>query len=511
MKSIKHILLSVLLIAAFSSCNGWLEVIPQDKQTSDAYWNSQEDVDAVLNSGYLYLRNMTISYLIPLGELRGGSIYSITTNKLQSFQVKPTDESICNWGPFYQIVNIANVVLANAKKAQAKDDTYEDEELKAHYCEAYFLRALSYFYLVRNWREVPLITTAFEDDSHTYNVAKSSEADIIKQIKSDILAALNTGAAKETYSTTWETKGRATKWALYALMADVCLWSEDYAKAEEYCDDLMNAHSGNAPALMTTPTHAKWFSMFNPGNSNESIFELQWEYQENQTNTLPVLFDNLNTNRKYQLSSKLLEEFKSEYTYTLDNELEAVRSLYGGFYTENLLTWESATNGFVWKYCGSQTLTDKRTATYYDPNFIMYRMADVFLMKAEALVLKSDSKADWKTAVSLVDSIRQRSNLEKLGYSDDYKEEDILKMILYERRMELVGEGKCWYDLLRFGRRSNNKYKTMFLVDNVTLYNKQAGESWLISVMSNDDALFLPISESELKANSLLVQNPYYY
>lgn len=511
MKSIKYSILATLLAVAFSSCNGWLEVTPQDKQTSDAYWTSQEDVDAVLTSGYLYLRNITVSNLIPLGELRGGSIYSITSNKLQSFQVKPTDETICNWGSFYQIINIANVVLADAKKAQQKDDTYEDEELKAHYSEAYFLRALSYFYLVRNWRNVPLITTAFEDDSHSYHIAQSSDTIVIQQIKADILAALATGAAKETYSTTWETKGRATKWALYALMADVCLWSEEYAEAEKYCNFLLNPSSGNAPALMTTPTHAKWFSMFNPGNSNESIFELQWEYQENQTNTLPVLFDNLNTNKKFQLSYQLLMEFNSEYAYTVEEQLEAVRTMFGGYYTDDALTWESATKGYVWKYCGSQTLSDKRTATYYDPNFILYRMAEIYLMKAEALVLKSESKADWQTAVDLINDIRRRSNLEERQFTDDLKEEDMLRMILYERRMELVGEGKCWYDLLRFGRRNHNKYKTTFLVNNVALYNKQAGESWLISVLSNDDALFLPVSESELKANNLLVQNPYYY
>jgi hypothetical protein len=294
-------------------------------------------------------------------------------------------------------------------------------------------------------------------------------------------------------------------------MADVCLWSGEYAEAEKFSDYLIHPSTGNAPALLTTPTHAKWFSMFNPGNSNESIFELQWEYQENQTNTLPVLFDNLNSSKKYQLSYQLLLDFTSEYSYTQEEQLEAVRSMFGGYYTDDVLTWEVATKGYVWKYCGSQTLSDKRTATYYDPNFIIYRMAEIYLMKAEALVLKSNSKADWQTAVDLINDIRRRSNLEERVFTDDLKEEDLLKMILYERRMELVGEGKCWYDLLRFGRRNNNKYKTTFLVDNVTLYNKQAGESWLISVLSDDDALFLPVCESELKANSLLVQNPYYY
>lgn len=512
MKKIKHILVLVMGLSVFSACSDWLQLLPQNQQVSDTYWTSQEDVEAVLNAGYLYLRGMVQDQLIPLGELRGGSLFSIKTNKLQSFQVKPTDEAICDWGSFYQIINVANVVLANASKSQRNDGTYEKEEMNAHYCEAYFLRALCYFYLVRNWREVPLLTVPFEDDSHTYEVAKASEADIVHQIKADIKAALATGASKESYTTTWETKGRATKWAFYALMADVCLWSEDYDGAIQYCDFLLESPSSKAPKFLSTPSHNKWFSMFNPGNSNESIFEIQWNYQEGQTNSLPVLFDNVNASRLYQISSQLLLEFNAEYSYTRENLTEAVRTMNGGYYTDVAAdAYEAATKGFVWKYCGSKTLSDKRTQTYYDPNFILYRVAEVYLMKAEALILRSESAEDWEAAIELINIIRRRSNLEEREYSEDLKEKDLLEMVLYERRLELVGEGKCWYDELRFGRRNNNKYKSTFLIDYVTTYNRQASESWLTSVLNDDDALFLPIAESELASNKKLVQNPYYY
>jgi len=506
-----HSLLTGIALLLTTSCNDWLEVMPQNDQTSDAYWQNQEEVDAMVTSGYLYLREMVVDYLIPYGELRSGQLYSIKTNKLQNFQVKPTDESLCDWGPFYQIINVANTVLSNAHKAMTNDRTYKVEEMNAHFCEAYFLRALSYFYLVRNWREVPLITVPFEDDSYSYHVPKTSEDSIIAQIKADVRAALATGAAKEYYETTWETKGRATRWALYALMADVCLWSEDYATAITFCDYLMNPNSSHAPVLLSTPNHATWFSMFNPGNSNESIFELQWDYQENQTNNLPILFDNTATNRLYQLSPQLLLDFNSEYGYTVENMLEAVRTMFGGYYTADPNAWEVATSGYIWKYCGSRTLSDKRTQTYYDPNFILYRMADVYLMKAEALILRSNNPADWQEAADLINVIRQRSNLEPIDDVSDKNEQEMLALVLYERRMELVGEGKSWYDVLRFGRRANNRYKSVFLDDLVTTYNKQAGESWLLSVLSNDNALFLPISESELEANKLLEQNPYYY
>lgn len=511
MKKLKHTLLIALTLTLFSSCSDWLQLLPQNQQVSDGYWTTQEEVDAVLNAGYLNLRNLVEPKLIPLGELRGGNIFSIKANKLQNFQVKPTDKDLCDWGPFYQIIGIANVVLANASKAQVIDDTYEVEEMNAHHSEAYFLRALCYFYLVRNWREVPLLTVPFEDDSHSYQVPKATEADIIAQIKSDIRTALESGATKESFNTTWETKGRATKWAFYALMADVCLWSEDYETALQYSDYLLTSTSPKAPKFLSTPTHNKWFSMFNPGNSNESIFEIQWNYQENQKNNLPVLFDNAATGRTYQLSQTLLAEFNTEYSYTIENNLEAVRSMYGGYFTDLPASYEVATSGYVWKYCGSKTLTDKRTQTYYDPNFILYRVAEVYLMKAEALILRGTSQEDWAAAVELINVIRRRSNLEEREFSEDLKEKDLLEWVLYERRLEFVGEGKCWYDQLRFGRRGNNKYKSLFLIDYVTTFNKQAGESWLTSVLSIDDALFLPISLTELETNKKLVQNPYYY
>jgi hypothetical protein len=295
-------------------------------------------------------------------------------------------------------------------------------------------------------------------------------------------------------------------------MTDVCLWSEEYDTAIEYADFLLKTSSTRKPAFMQTPTHASWFSMFNPGNSNGSVFELQWNYEEDQTNLLPVYFDNTSLDRKYEISLQLLKDFNLEYAETIGVEKEAVRTMHGGYYVDDPSTFEIATRGYVWKYCGAQTLTDKRTKTYYDPNFIVYRVTDVMLMKAEALILKTNgnSPSAWQEAIDLMNEVRHRSNLEDLEYTENLSEEDMLKMLLHERRIEFVGEGKSWYDLLRFGRRANNKYKDLFIIQYVMNYNEQASESWLRSVLSNDDAHFLPVWENELRVNPLLVQNPYY-
>ena len=515
MKTIKYISLLAVTVSVLltSSCSDWLTVYPQNAQASDVYWQSKDDVEAVVVAGYFYLREMCIDYLIPWGELRSGAIFDAWgSNELQRFQIRSTTKANSNWGPLYQIINIANVVLANAGKVLETDATYKVEEMNAHICEAYFLRALCYFYIVRNWREAPLATEPYEDDSYSYHITKASEEQLIAQIKSDIVTALATGAAKEFFGTNWETKGRATQWAFYALMADVCLWSEDYNTAYEYCNRLLEANSPRKPVFMYTPTHSSWFSMFNPGNSNESIFEIQWNYEERQTNMLPAYFDNLSVDRKYEISRRLLFDFNEEYNATESSGKEAVRTMFGGYYVDSPVAYETASRGYVWKYCGSQTLSDKRTRTYYDPNFIIYRVADVLLMKAEALILRNPagSEADWQEAIDIMNEIRLRSNLEKLEYTPNLTDEDMLRMLLHERRMELVGEGKSWYDILRFGRRHNNKFKLTFLVSNVLNDNEQASESWLTSVLNNDDALFLPVWEEELKVNPLLTQNPYY-
>lgn len=511
MKKLRNIVIIIVALMFSVSCTDWLTVYPGNAQVSDQYWKSKQDVEAVVISGYYYLRDISIGSLLPWGELRSGAIFDIKGNDLQKFQIKPTNKAYSNWGPLYQIINISNVVLAKAPKVQKIDDTYELVEMKSHMCEAYFLRALSYFYIVRNWRDAPLITSPYEDDSNTYQIAKSSEAEIIAQIKRDIKDALATGAAKEYYNTTWETKGRATRWALYALMADVCLWSEDYDTAIEYSDYLLKGNSSRKPVFMQTPGHASWFSMFNPGNSNESVFEIQWNYEEAQTNFLPIYFDNTSVSRKYELSYQLLRDFNSEYTETVSTGKEAVRTMYGGYYVDDPVAYEIATRGYVWKYCGAQTLSDKRTVTYYDPNIIIYRVSEVMLMKSEALILRNGhTEANWEEAVEIMNQVRRRSNLEDLEFNTNLSEEDLLKMLLHERRMEFVGEGKSWYDVLRFGRRNNNKYKELFLIQNVLNYNEQASESWLRSVLSNDDAHFLPVWEDEIKTNSLLQQNPYY-
>ncbi|MCC8173472.1 MAG: RagB/SusD family nutrient uptake outer membrane protein [Odoribacter sp.] len=511
---IKKYIYIILLVTAvlLNGCNNWLDIAPENAQVTDEYWKAKEEVEAVLAAGYVELRSAVETYLIPWGELRASSISNYTsTSELQTFQVRPSS-SIAKWEQMYKVINMANSVLDNVETVLKYDETFEESMLNSYKCEAYFLRALSYFYLVRNFKEVPLVLTAYVDDQISYEIAKSPEEEIIAQIKADLTTALNTGAAKTYYENTWETKGRATKWALHALMADVCLWSEDYATAIIHCNEIIEATDAFRPVLLDGKTEdAQWFVNFYSGNSNESIFEIQWSYSNEQTNNLSTrLFGN--SSPTYVYSQRMLQDFIAEIN-SVGDIYSAVRVMYGGVITDNPTSYEQSTLGYVWKYTGNgiQSESGVRASSEYDSHFIVYRMADVLLMKAEALIMNSNSEESWTTAVELINQIRNRAGLPNLLWAyEEVDESDMLEYVLNERNIEFAGEGKRWYDLLRMGKRNNYAYRDRFIVSIAVEYNQSTNSSWVRSVLRDNNAHYLPIHADEIQNNKLLEQNPYY-
>ncbi|MBQ5577452.1 MAG: hypothetical protein IIT40_01160 [Prevotella sp.] len=104
MKTIKYIIMSVVMLFGFASCNDYLEVYEENVEPTDLYWSSKADVEATLSAGYWYLRNSVETYLIPWGELRAGCLFNRSGSPLQTYQIKSTT-NITTWSPMYQIIN----------------------------------------------------------------------------------------------------------------------------------------------------------------------------------------------------------------------------------------------------------------------------------------------------------------------------------------------------------------------------------------------------------------------
>ena len=516
-----NIICAICVICGLSSCNDWLDVLPNNEQVTDNYWKSKEDVEAVVASSYYYMRQSTPT-IIKWGELRGGAIYTTNTNdaKLQDFNITPS-HSLCDWSNIYKIIGLANSVIMYAPGVD--DDTYYSAMLNSHLAEAYFLRDYCYLLLVKNYKEVPLVLRAYVNDKASFDMAKSSEKEIIAQIKEDIKTILGTGSAKGTYEEEWQTKGRATKWALYALMADACLWSEDYDQCIEYCNLILNATDNFRPAFMSKTED--WYTLFYPGNSNESIFELNWDYNSYQeTNNFASLFTPTGSpalRPTPQATEMMRTETQALKDKGLTEDGRMGRMMLATYVPDNgqVAAWPTANNFYIWKYYGTDVPDITGGARQHqDANFIIYRVAEIMMMKAQALTMKGESS--WKEAIGLINKIRNRAGLAdfndiNINAADadaqisQLDELTILEEILDQKEMEFMAEGKRWYDLLWFGRIADYKYKTQF-IDKVMEGNVTTNQQWIFSVLQDPNAWYMPIPQADIDHNTLLEQNPYY-
>lgn len=528
MKSIRRIIQSVVVAALpllggvggglLTSCNDSLDIVPENALPTENVWRTKAYVESVLLSGYYEMRSAIKTHLIPLGELRAGCVRSVGSSNLDRLEIKSTD-SFTNWQIFYCMVNSANAVLQNAEIVRKKDATYTQQELNSDLCEAYFLRALAYFYIARNWGDAPLVLQPYETDENDFYPAKVSQTILLEQIKKDLEAAVNLGAAKEAYDAKWETKGRCTIWSIYALLTDVCLWKSDFNDAVTYANRILESKSANAPTFITTASHEGWFAIFNPGNSQESILELQ--YSKNmmegttfQKNDLPTTFYPVgeSTNASYRLSQNFyrLMDKDEQYIQGLYFDPEySTRYNYGGYAG-------TLTAPYIWKYTGGTTREQVRTASNYDPNFIIYRVTDVMLMKAEALLMREygENSNDNQAAIDIINTTRARTNLTTITTAATAGLFDLMNQLLLERLKEFCGEGKTWYDLLRIGSYNDPtgsiNFAKDFLIETVALYNEVAKPSKVRSVLLDKNAWYLPIYETELDRNDNLVQNAFY-
>ena len=404
----------------------------------------------------------------------------------------------------YRAINFANTVLKFAPIVVDRDQTFDVNESKALEAEALYLRSLCYFYLIRIFRDVPLVLEASENDDQDYYPAINTEQEIFLQITDDLNTAvedLPTSHAKLEYD-----KGRATKSAAHALLADIYLYFEKYQACINECDQVINS------GLYGLVDGEDWFMNFFPGNSNESIFEIQFDKDLNQTNQLYRMYAPTfagtypDGNDEFRVSPFFVQDFETNISDRRGGNRTYYSYSGGGWYSIETIY-------ILWKYVGTEgapsTTTGAAAAGYRlgnkesDANWIIYRYPDILLMKAEALV----QQGNFEQAIGLINMVRERALQEPvIGITNKNMLEDI---ILDERAKEFCGEGKRWFDLVRLGRR--NHFERMDRFIEILAENKSYEEAEIIrSKYSNPDSWFLPIHQDEIDQNNKLVQNPYY-
>jgi starch-binding outer membrane protein, SusD/RagB family len=224
-------------------CQDYLTVEPENDLIKEKFWTKTDDVNSALAATYNALRGASLQSLI-FGEVRADLVQFTGASfadysKIGQSNISPTN-SVVNWKAYYEAINLANTLMFYDDEVFAKDQTFTKEMKDAIEAEALFIRSLAYFYLVRLWKDVPLVLEASVSDTTDLYITKSPEKVVIRQIINDLLKAKDMAYTTQFQGSNYF-YGRANKYSIMALLADVYLWNEEYEKCIEYCDAITNS------------------------------------------------------------------------------------------------------------------------------------------------------------------------------------------------------------------------------------------------------------------------------
>lgn len=487
----------LLLIVSSFSCKKYLDLQPPDGIIKENFWKTKEQVSAAVTGVYASLLGppsgvsdrRLAEYLFLWGELRGDmlTLSSGTTNEEKDIMDVniSSSNSITNWRSVYRTINYCNTVIDFAPEVLANDKTFTQEALNSYLAEVKAIRALLYFYLVRSFRDVPLVLKATSSDVQLQQIPKNTAAEVLDQIVKDLADA--EASAPLTYNNTAADKGRITRYTVNTLQADVYLWMEKYNEAVTACDKVIN--SGR---FALVPGNANWYStVYVNGNSTEGIFEFQFDRQ----NVNVQFYDMFRVRPRFIPSALVMEE-----VYTQDALDPTNKDVRGDGAALRVDISQ------IWKYTGIDFNT-ARAREEAVTHWFVYRYSDVLLMKAEALAQLNRGAE----ALALVYRIRQRANaLTATDLNPDPSDtEGITDFILAERAREFAYEGKRWYDLLRFAKRNNYK-RLDILLSVVGRSVSPDRQQSAIAKYKDVNSHYFPIYDYELQTDKVLVQNPFY-
>ncbi len=478
--------------------------------------------------------------------------------------------SLFDWSSFYTDINFCNKVLEYGPKVIQRDASFTTEDWKPVEAEMKALRALNMFYLVRSFRDVPLdfssIGTDREARAHAGNQVAAEV--VLDSIINDVDRVKDNGMKR--YNSTAEDKGRFTKESIYTLLADMYLWraaknasadsvakygnksQEDYQKVITLCDAVLDMYltrykeanpqyaqqstsdQDNPYFLIRMKTNGStknvsdeiYRDIFISGNSSESIFEFQYDGSSNKNTVLYNYRENstIGLYRAVSSTSGLLQAASPLQTVSkaLDNT-SGVYSQTDIRRWENMIYTEAGQRVFpIAKYCQMapefKNLSDNTEGTTVSSsssvaassNWILYRISDVLLMKAEAISrLEAPTEEQLETAFNNVTTILYRSNptileSDKLKFNDYSTPSQLFSLVMRERRREFFGEGKRWFDLVRMAEYEG---KTTGML-NLLLTKYATNTNAVKAKLSSMNSLYSPVYETEIKVNPRLHQNP---
>lgn len=497
-----------------------------------------------------------------------------------------TKNPYTGWDGFYNVINRCNTVIKYAPGVAAVDPGYTEGELRATIAEVSALRDLMYFYLIRTFRDVPYYTYAFTDDDQTMDLVPTPFEAVLDSIITDLEYQQNYAIKRYAMTDQYYQTGRITKCAIWAMLCEMYLWKKDYDNCIKYADlviqdkkDLVKerpsqfggmANSINNDVVtngfplstggsMSSSFGGFYRDIFTDGCSQETIFELLFSPLNKDVagakgSGMP---GNYGAGRLYgyyvsaQMNGSFLNASSivsgdggrtsgrtvyADENYYVDSRMyincnggtgDAIRK----FVTEDVTVAPGAThtNKPTVAYTNFYRHTVSDDVDYYlnSSSWVIYRLSDILLLKAEALCQKLREGSDQEIvayntpiinqAFTLVNAVNKRAvaqqstsltdTLVRGNYNTKAQMEEL---VLRERQRELMFEGKRWYDLVRRSMRDGNTD----ILCNAMANRESTNASYVNNFFGNSGtgmwAIFWPYNDEETKVSANLAahQNP---
>ena len=553
MKTLKKyivVFMSVAGILSGSCKKEYFDRPPKSQITIDNFYQNADQVNA---STLLLYSAPWFGYFAKGGwsitEMSGGNgrTYSPDIINFQDFSVTNTNFEISAvWNSLYIEVSQANALINNlpTKVPSSVDKSLVNNALG----EARLWRALAYFHLVRIFGAVPIIENTF-DYVADYQVPRHQVTDVYKFIVNDLKFA-EANCFTKTRSGNSPANAKVSSGSASALLAKVYLYMQDYPNALAQANKVIN--SGEFKLYGVDIAGKSFADLFLTANNNneESIVALQWAgnggYGRGNPFQGSVAYNSQITGTgdgygqmapTFDLQDKFdPSDLRRKATYMLPGDKYPEINQAAGGYTLPADASSQGTHAQVKKYVVGTPADNGGTggAQSSANNTYMMRYADLFLIKAEALMAgaKTSTNAD---ALAAINTIRKRAGLPNLTVIDrsgfvqnpNYVAGSNLKGqhwptnyqddLLDERRREFAFEDDYFFDLMRldgFNKTSHPialqiiKQQDKGASDNATPYSRY-GNGYLTNI--TDASFVFPIPATETAADPKLNEAPVPY
>lgn len=541
-----YILLSVLMGVSLQSCKDFLDEVPRNSTHVGEFWQSADDVSSAVAGNFSLLRDAVTSgnfNNVPRYFLYGDGVAAnyftiqYTGDGLEGVQTgdftwRYTIESYGDWTKYYKAITMSNLVIERVSAMDndafvlASNPTrFKNEALG----QAYFIRALCYFMMTRNWGDVPIVLNTEDDPINAQQLGRRPKSEVMDQIEQDCHQAAQ--LLDWTYSEQIAAKVTANRGSVYALLAHLYLWratTTNLASDQPVMADVNSADTTIARLkelggynLVDTANYYNTFI----GKSSEGIFEIAasednlegsnrhiaWFFLR-QAN---ISYNSATYSRFFVKPDYLSTHFSKEYWgwgwvwsdaawewQWIDHAASVGETVYNDEYPDGIVvTSQMLVDNSDVRYRRNFTdlSTDQPTcikysnvnyrnpnSAYISNNIIIFRYSDMLLLEAEIALYKGD----MAKATTVINGFRTRNgstNALESGLSKD----EIMYEYALERGKEMFLEGHLYYDLIR------TRQYPQFI-------------TWLSESRFRQEGFYWPVSPLLFKNNPNLGQTSYW-